>query len=127
MWTQLDPWESGAAEIAARKVIRPRSVGLAQAHSLTKTPAMSKLPSAVVGPVTAYPTHVRALVFGIFGFKEMYNTTNTCEIKDFIEPRIIFHCKRVDTPIARAAGCASGLHSGRARRSVGQLFLEKST
>ena len=44
-------------EISTRKVIISDSVGLAQAHLLTKTMAMRKQPSAGLGPVTVHPTH----------------------------------------------------------------------
>ena len=53
--TPPDPWGSGAVEIATRKVIPTGSVGLAQAHPLTKLPPMRKQPSAGLGPVTAHP------------------------------------------------------------------------
>ena len=62
MSTRLDPWEPGAVEIATRNGMIPGSVGLAQAHPLTKPPAMRKLPSAELGPVTVHPTHSGVLV-----------------------------------------------------------------
>ena len=55
MSTQPDPWGSGAVEIATRNAIS--SVGLAQAHPLTKPSAMRKHPSAGLGPVTTYPIY----------------------------------------------------------------------
>ena len=60
MPTRLDPWGSGAVEIAAGTlmiVIPPASVGFAQAHPLIKPPAMRKQPFAGLGPVTVQPTH----------------------------------------------------------------------
>ena len=53
-----DPWGSGAVEIATRDGIILGSVGLAQAHSLAKHPAMRKQSSAGLGPVTVYSTHL---------------------------------------------------------------------
>ena len=43
-------------EIATRNVIFPGSVGLAQAHPLTKPPAMREQPDAGLGPVAVHPT-----------------------------------------------------------------------
>ena len=57
MSTRLAPWGSGAVEVATQNVIFPGSVGLAQAHPLTRPPAMRKQLSAGLGPVTAHPTH----------------------------------------------------------------------
>ena len=45
-------------EIATRNVIVPGSVGLAQAHPLTKPPAMREQPSAGLGPLGVHPTHL---------------------------------------------------------------------
>ena len=44
-------------EIATRNGIIPGSVGLAQAHPLTKTPAMREQPSAGLCPVAVHPTN----------------------------------------------------------------------
>ena len=44
-------------EIATRNGIFPGSVGLAQAHPLTKTPAMRKQFPAGLGAVAVHPTH----------------------------------------------------------------------
>ena len=57
MSTRLDPWGSGAVEIATQNVILPGSVGLAQAHPPTKTPTTINQPSAGLGPVTFHPSH----------------------------------------------------------------------
>ena len=56
MLFRLDPWGSGAVEIATRNAILADSVGVAQAHPLTRPLAMRKQPNARLGPVTAYPT-----------------------------------------------------------------------
>ena len=55
--TQLDPWASGAVEIATRNVIAPGSVGLAQAHLLTKPPGMRKRNSLRRGPGMVGPPY----------------------------------------------------------------------
>ena len=52
MTTRLDPWGTGVMEMATRSVIPPGSVGVAQAHPLTKPPAVRKQPDAGLGPVT---------------------------------------------------------------------------
>ena len=57
MSTQPDLWGSAAVEIATRNAIVPGIVGLAQAHPLTKPPAIRKQPPAGLGPVSAHPTH----------------------------------------------------------------------
>ena len=57
MSTRPDPRGSGAVEIVTRDDIISGSVGLAQAHPLTKCPAMGKQPSAGLGPVTVHPAH----------------------------------------------------------------------
>ena len=63
MSTRLDRWGSDAVEIATRKVMPPGSVGLAQAHPLTKPPAMrNSLPPDIVHLWSTLP--VRALVLG---------------------------------------------------------------
>ena len=53
--TRLDPWASGAVEIATRKAILPCSVGLAQARPPRKPPATRKQPPAGLDPVKIYP------------------------------------------------------------------------
>ena len=63
MSTRLDPWGSGAVEIATRKFIPPTSVGFARAHQTNKTLVMRKQPPAGIGPVTS-TLPVRASVFG---------------------------------------------------------------
>ena len=55
MSARLGPWGSDTVEITTRKIIPPGSTGLAQAHPLTKPPAMRKLPSAGLGTVTVHP------------------------------------------------------------------------
>ena len=59
MSTRPDLWvpQVGVVEIVTRNDIIPGSVGLAQAHPLTKPPVMRKQPSAGLGPVTVHPTH----------------------------------------------------------------------
>ena len=42
--------------MATRNGVIPGSAGLAQAHPLTKPPAMRKQPAAGLGPVTVHPT-----------------------------------------------------------------------
>ena len=61
MSTGLDPRGSDAVEIAARKVILSGSAGHAQPIPLTNLPAMTKQPSAGLGPVTVHPTLALAL------------------------------------------------------------------
>ena len=58
MPTRPDPRGSGAVEIATRNAIIPGSRGLAQAHPLTKAPAMREQPSAGLGPVAVHPIHL---------------------------------------------------------------------
>ena len=43
-------------EITTLNGIIPGSVGLEQAHLITKPPAMAKQPSAGLSPVTVHPT-----------------------------------------------------------------------
>ena len=63
MSTRPVPSGSGLVEIATRKVIFPGSVGLAQAHPLTKPPAMGDgLPPDLVQLRSTLP--IRALVLG---------------------------------------------------------------
>ena len=57
MSTLPGPWGSGAVEITTRNGIIPGSMGLAQAHPLTKHPTMRNQPSAGVGQVKVHPTH----------------------------------------------------------------------
>ena len=71
MSTRPEPLRSGAVEIAVGNVVIPGSVGLAQAHPVTKTPAMRKQPSAGLGPVMVHPTHSSVgprVVFTLHGF-----------------------------------------------------------
>ena len=57
MSTRLDPWGSGAVEIATRKVIPPGSMGLVQARPLATPPAIRKQPFIRLGPVTVHPSY----------------------------------------------------------------------
>ena len=68
MSIRLDPWGSGAVEIATWQVNPPGRVGLAQAHPPTKPPATRTQPSAGLGPASIHPTHsgvgsLRALIW----------------------------------------------------------------
>ena len=54
---------------STRKVTPPGGVGLAQAHPSTKPPAMTKQPSAGLGPLPVHSTHSvvgpRIIVFNL--------------------------------------------------------------